>query len=242
MKTIPLWIFTISIQILLTACSINESTEKYDADLFEDEYYVLKTNMLNPENGENHYDAIGKMQGDILEVYFDGSHNHETIEEIYDEINRLIYDFGSIELNGPELKPDLLERITAISDAPEASLDKIISDSHLSEGAKTSLSNFIASLLLLQDEDYTEIYYFIVLYEASVIDSVQFNSEDKRVILTTSALVRHSASYKKRRKDKDWETSVGNIAVTVEGALNGSLMAVHMALVAGISTNTILSY
>jgi len=104
-----------------------------------------------------------------------------------------------------------------------------------------SLSGFITSLFLLVEEEYEDIHDFVVSYELSVINNSEFNDEDKRIILTTSSLSRYSFYYEKKRKDKDWETSVGNIMAGLSGALENSLTAVNSALVTGIYHNTIVT-
>lgn len=239
MKTIVIWMITLSTPILLTSCSTDESTEIYEGYSFDNEL-DLKKYALSPENSDNEYDIIGKIHNSVLEIYLSENHNYSTVEEIYNEVRHHVHNSGHTELNSAVPLPDLIKQIAIVRDAPEHSLNKIIFESHLSTSAKTSLSNFISSLMLLKDNDYAEIYDFILLYEGSIIESTLFSSEDKRIILTTSALTRYSSNDEKPRKDKDWETSVGNIAITVEGALHDAQTAINMALVAAISTNTIL--
>ena len=63
------------------------------------------------------------------------------------------------------------------------------------------------------------------------------SSEDKRIILTTTSIIRYSA-YKKKRKDKDWETSVTSIAAAVSGSDECIIvLALKMAATVGLSKN-----
>lgn len=241
MKTITIWILILSTPFLFIACSIDPSTEVSELTSFENEH-TLGSNLFSIENQENEFDVIGKVQNSIFENYFSESRNYSSIEEIYNAVHQHLNNSAHTELNSTLPIPNLIAKVAAIRDEPELSLNTIIAGSHLSTVAKQSLSHFIGSLLLLQEGDYTKAYNFMVSYETSVIESTLFNNEDKRVILTTTALIRYSSIEKKRRKDKDWETSVGNIAITVEGALHDSRTAIQMALVATISTNVILSH
>ncbi len=239
MKTIALWIITLSFPILFISCSTDEFTGIPETNSFKNEN-VLKRYLLPPENNENEYDTLGRIHNSILEIYLSENHNHTTVEDINDEIQHLIYDYRNTELRGISATIPI-ELIIDIINFPETSLNRIVLNSHLSNSAKTSLSNFINSLLLLEDEDYTAIYEFIVLYETTVIENTLFNSEDKRIILTTTSIARYSSYYQKGRKDKDWEILVGNIVATVSGALYDPLVAINMALVTEISLSTLFT-
>lgn len=241
MKKVSLWIIILSFPVFIISCSTDEFTEHYDETTTILNKAVLKQRLIIPHNSTNEYDSIGMLQNHILDIYLSENHNHNTIEEINDEIQRLIYDdFGNVRLWRSNPIPSPVGQIIDIINSPESSLTRIISDSHLTSEAKISLTNFISSLLDdLQGEEYEDIYEFIVLYESSIIENTLLNNEDKRVILTVTAMSRYSFSYGKDRKDKDWETSVGNIAAAVGGALDDPLVAINMTLVTGISLSTL---
>lgn len=228
MKNLVLWIITLSFPVFLTSCSADDLTEHYN-----ESGTVLNKSLINPENNTNEYDFIGILQNDILEAYLSGNHNHQSVEEIAEEIQSLIYHYSNIELMNLNI-----EEITNIIDSPEDTLNTVILDSHLSSEAKTRLTGFINSLLYLLRDEYENQYEFIVLYESSIIEDSLLNNEDKRVILTTTTILRYSL-YDDDRKDKDWETSVGHITAAVSGALENQLVAVNMFLVTGISIKTL---
>ena len=225
MKNLVLWIITLSFLVFLTSCSADDLTKHYN-----ESGTVLNKGLTKPENNANEYDSIGILQNDILEAYLSGNHNHQSIEEIAEEVQSLIYDYSNIELMSLNI-----DEITNIIDSPENTLNAVILGSHLSNKAKTSLTDFISSLLYLLRDEYENKYEFIVLYESSILEDSLLNNEDKRVILTTTTILRHSLYYDDNRKDKDWETSVGHITATVSGALENQLVAVNMFLVTGIS-------
>ena len=242
MKKISLWVIILSFPVLLTSCSTDEFTgeTEHTAELSET---VLKKSLPTPQNIENGYDNTGVLHNHILDIYLSANHNHTTIEEVNDEIQQLVYGFSGVvplalgvnSINSP------VSQIMDIIDSPESSLSSIILESHLTNEAKINLTDFISSLLLLQDEAYEDKQQFIISYESSVIADTLLNNEDKRVILTTSSLIRYSLYYGKDREDKDWETSVGNITAAVSGALDNSSVAIHMTLVTGISLSVLFT-
>lgn len=236
MKKISLWVIILSFPILLTSCSTDEFTGEIEPATGLSET-VLKKSLPTPQNIENGYDNVGVLHNHILDIYLSANHNHTTIEEVNDEIQLLVYGFGGILPLGVNSINSPVSQIMDIIDSPEGSLSSIILESHLTNEAKINLMDFINSLLLLQDEAYEDKQQFIISYESSVIADTLLNNEDKRVILTTSSLIRYSLYYGKNREDKDWETSVGNITAAVSGALDNSSVAIHMTLVTGISLN-----
>lgn len=246
MKSISLWIIVSSTLLFLISCSTDELSRESNAlkepnepiENRKADFSPLKeSNAQNAKYSINPYDELGKMHNRILDAYW-ATHpnpNHNTIEEVYEAVQNLM-NADMAEGTATELEPSFINHITDIINDPENSLNTIISNSHLTNSAKTSLHNFIDSLLLVQGSSYENIEQLIGSYEASIMtDSSLLNNEDKRVILTTTAIAQHSFYYSKRRKDKDWETSVGNITAMTSGALDSSSAAIKMALVTGIS-------
>ncbi len=240
MKKVSLWVILFSFPVLLISCSIpDEITEETEVITKLNEV-LLKNSELIPQNNANEYDSIGILQNHLLDIYLSANHNHTSIEEVNDEIQSLIFVgtglFNSIPTHL------VVDQIIDIMNSPESSLNTIISNSHLTNEAKSNLTDFIDSLLLLQDEEYEDIYQFIIFYESSVIENRLLNNEDKRVILITSSIARHSIYYERNQNDKDWEVSVGNITAAVYGALEDSLTAINFSLVTGISLNIPFEY
>lgn len=239
MKKFSLWIIALIFPFLLISCT-DELVIEPETRVLSNEA-IHRSDLLVPQNNTNPYDTIGRIQNMVLDIYLSADHNHSTIEEINEEIEFITNTFSNTSIGSISSVPSPVGVIINIVNSPENSLNTIIANSYLTNQAKLSLSGFINSLLLLQDEEYENIHEFIITYESSIIENMALNNEDKRVILTTSSIARHSFYYGKKRKDKDWETSVGNIAASVSGALENSLTAVSMALVTGISQNTIVT-
>lgn len=241
MKKKSSWIITLTL-----ICSLNFSCNTDEEVIINPDTTVLdsykKQCQKIAQNNTNPYDTIGKIQNYILDIYLSANHSHSTIEEINEEIQTIVNTYGNSFI-GSSVQQSLTvgNQIINPFNTTESSLSTIIANSQLTNQAKVSLSGFITSLFLLVEEEYKDIHDFVVSYELSVINNSEFNDEDKRIILTTSSLSRYSFYYEKKRKDKDWETSVGNIMAGLSGALENSLTAVNSALVTGIYHNTIVT-
>lgn len=188
---------------------------------------------LGPENPANNFDIAGKIHNDILDVYLSNNYSGSTAAEIaqkVDSIAALNSDFLNLGTN----LPINFTEIQAIINAPEAQLNQEITTAPITNNAKICLSNFMDSLAVWQTDDYALTHQSIISWEYSVINNPQFSTEEKRIILTSSSIARHSLYYAKERKDKDWETSVGNRAGAVQGAVNNCSTAINRSIVTGL--------
>lgn len=193
---------------------------------------------LTPENPANNYDLAGKFHNDVLDAFLAANYQYRTMAQISQQIEAIIAVNNDLALlNSRTNLPVNLEEIRAIVNNPEAKLEETIANSLMTNSAKASLRGFMNDLFLWENEQYEVIYQSVISYESSVMTNSQFSSQDKRIILTTSSIVRYSLYYAKERKDKDWETSVGNRVGGVIGATDQSIMAVKKALIAGIIQN-----
>ena len=82
------------------------------------------------------------------------------------------------------------------------------------------------------DDTYQEIYALLVSYEQGIQGNSALSSSDKQILLTTSSVVRYSTE--RKRKDKDWETSVTKIAQTVFASDQNVVLGIKMAAAVGI--------
>lgn len=188
-----------------------------------------------PENPQNPIDIAGKIHNDILDAYLSANYQFNTIEQIsqkIDSISGLNIDYKNLEAN---VTPKFYE-IQNITDNPQDALEMAISGSMMASNAQSCLSNFIVSLNVWETNEYDFIYRHIVSFENSVINNPQFNSREKNIILTTSSIARYSLFYSRKRKDKDWETSVGNRVGAVQGAMVNPATAVNRSIIAGLMT------
>lgn len=197
-----------------------------------------------PGNSNNPYDDAGWLHSELLQIYHLQGNNGGTITQILDDITLIAYansTFNSIKgssyagVSSSSIQYILNHQSTCVSD--------IISTSSMSNSAKLSLTTFITSFDLYFNAGYEgdDLYQKVVDYETTVFQNSGFTANDKRIILTTTSITRHS-SYMARKKpkkntDPDWTILIGNIVAAVDGAEDSTANAVVAALVAGIAQN-----
>jgi hypothetical protein len=197
---------------------------------------------LSPENPANLYDFAGKLHNDILDTYLAGNYQYNTIAQISQKIEAIAAESNDLTLLNLQTNlPINLDVVQEIINNPQAKLDEAITNSAMTNVAKGSLSSFMSDVLLWENNPYEEIYQSIISYESSVINNPQFNNEDKRIILTTSSIVRYSLYYAKKRKDEDWDSSVGHRVGGLSGAIDNSSIAIRRSLVTGIMINNLVA-
>ena len=243
MKNISLYLMILSLLIIScsadpidTASSINnkESSKK-------SEKTARMTESLPPANSENVYDYAGKFHNKLLEAYLAGNYQDSTMVQISEQVLAIAASNSDLALLDLEMNiPANLEEMEAIVHSPETMLNETIANSSMTTAAKNSLSSFMDAVLLWENEEYEVIYQSIISYESVVLTNPQFSSEDKRIILTSSAITRYSLYYNTQPPyDEDWETSVGNRVGGVSGAIENPFTAITNALITGIITNNI---
>lgn len=197
---------------------------------------------LIPENPANIYDYVGKLHNDILDVYLAGNYEYTTIVQISQQVEIIAAANNDLMLLDTGIVlPTNLNLIQEIINNPQAKLDQAIVNSTMTSAAKNSLSNFMNNQLLWENHSYEEIYESILSYESAVIANLVFDSEDKRIILTTSSIIRYSIYYDVVEKDKDWDTSIGHRVGGFTGAIDNSSAAIRSSLVTGIMIHNLIT-
>lgn len=231
MKNLKVWLLILP--LFTMACS-----DEYADETTETAYKSksMKKSGIAPGNAANPYDSAGIIHNEILEILEDTDFNLMSIEDI-----TILID--SVSAEHPALIPlaadtDLSSRVMQITAILNHSnpLSGVLAESNLGVSVKVSFSTFLNSLLLVADSPYEDIHPIIVSYEAAVLNSTVFSADDKRIILTASSIARYSVAEKKR-KDKDWETSVTNIVAAVSGAESNTTLGLKMAATVGICEN-----
>jgi hypothetical protein len=188
-----------------------------------------------PENPANNYDFAGKIHNEILDVYLAGNYQHYTIAQISQQIELIAAQNNNLtSLNVGTNLPTNVVFIQEVINNPQTELDHTIANSAMTVAAKNNLSDFMNEILLWENHSYEEIYESIIAYESTVIANPAFTSEDKRIILTTSSIVRYSTYYDLERKDKEWDDSTGHRVGAISGAVDNSVVAIIRSLVTGI--------
>lgn len=231
MRKLKIWI--VFVPFFIMACS-EENAVELAAPTYQSK--SLKKSGSTPENSANPYDSAGRIYNEILAILDHTNFSSMSIEGI-----TILID--SVSQAHPELIPSKSEaalssramQIKALVNHSNP-LYGIQAESNLGENAKASFSTFLNSLLLVDGSPYDVIHPLLVSYEATVLNSTVFSTNDKRIILTACAVARYSAA-KRKRKDKDWETSVTNMVRTVSIPWDNSTSELKMAAVVAICKN-----
>ncbi|WP_268224962.1 hypothetical protein [Sinomicrobium oceani] len=184
-----------SVILMLCACTTDDAL-----------YHDLNTQEIHhstsviPWNNTNPYDSVGGKYREALDRYI---------------------GINNIELSGKHAVriADVGNKPYTITDDPLLDLKEIITNSHLTLAAKTSLVDFIETFLTLPHDPYEVLYTAITRYEFLVINHPRFSAEDKRIILTFTSLVRHgfysystvSTNTEEEEPDDDWDNMVANM-------------------------------
>jgi hypothetical protein len=237
MKNISLRLIILPLFIVSCNTDTIDNIESIDSKISnkESEKSARLVQNMTPENPANIYDFAGKLHNDILDAYLSGNYQYNTIGQISQQIETIAAQNNDLMLltSGTNLSPNLIV-IQEIINNPQSKLDQTILNSTMTIAAKDNLSNFMNDILLWENDSYEEIYQYIISFESTVIANQAFNSEDKRIILTTSSIARYSTYYALERKDKDWDTSTGHRVAGVSGAIDDPCTAIKRSLVTGI--------
>lgn len=233
MKNLKVWLVTLPLFTIACTTDFNDIQEaEMPLAINAKKSLITADNILNP------YDYTGRIHNDILETLDDLNIDSTSVED-------LGFVIDSIAAAHPEA-PASIDSLAGLTSEivwianDNTAIDDILADSSLNSTAQLSLSSFITSLLLVNDEPYEDIYDLIVLYESSVLANIAFTPEEKRTILTTTSIARYSL-HRKKRKDKDWETSVGGYAATVYGAQENGFLGLKMAAAVGAYQNSTIT-
>ena len=237
MKNISLRLVILPLLIVSCTTDAIDNIESIDSKISNKKSAKSARLMQNmaPENPANIYDFSGKLHNDILDAYLSGNYQCNTIGQISQQIEVIGAQNNDLMLltTGTNFPPNLVV-IQEIINNPQYKLDQTILNSTMTIAAKDCLSNFMNNMVLWENDSYEEIYQYIISFETAVVANQAFNSEDKKVILTTSSIARYSTYYDPERKDKDWDTSTGHRVAGLSGAIDDPCTAIKRSLVTGI--------
>ena len=121
----------------------------------------------------------------------------------------------------------------ALSEQPGNNLNVILDNSLLSPQAKQEVYSFINDIIDKKERRFEKNYDWIISFENTILQG-NYSSYEKEILLSLTSIARYSLFLKKRRDDKDWDLSVGNLTGGVAGSMICSYQAVYGALVAGL--------
>ncbi|UPT70985.1 MAG: hypothetical protein M0D53_00790 [Flavobacterium sp. JAD_PAG50586_2] len=197
-----------------------------------------------PRYSANQYDNAGRIYDEIFDSYYDGTSRSTDVQSVIAEVESIANANASFEsINALGYETLSTERVQYLASRTVSDIGGVIGASDLSATAKISFSNFLLSFVALYSSEIeaVKMYDAVVKYESTVIASNLFTENDKRIMLTTTSIVRHT-SYRAKKKpkkntDPDWLISVGHAFGTEEGAEENEAKAIVVALATGIVSN-----
>lgn len=196
-----------------------------------------------PAYSANPYDNAGQIYDALFDAYYDGTIRPADVLSVIEDVETIANTNASFISLGSSYTSLSAERVLYLATRSNSDIGGIIGASSLSSAGKTSFSNFLISFTALYDfeSDALKMYNAVVEYEETVIINELLTANDKRVILTTTSILRYS-SYRAKKKpkkntDPDWLISVGHAFGTSEGAEENMSKAIVEGLVTGIVSN-----
>ena len=197
-----------------------------------------------PAYARNPYDNAGWIYDELFDEYYNGSDRRETVEGVINTVTTIANDNSSFAtINADGYRPLSAQRVEYLASRRNPDIGGIITASALSPTAKTSFGNFLITIMTLNsvETDAVSVYDDIVQYEDKVITNVFLTGNDKRIILTTTSILRHCA-YRAKKKpkkntDPDWLVLVTHVLGAEEGAEENIPKAIMLSLVTGIVSN-----
>jgi hypothetical protein len=163
----------------------------------------------SPANSLNPFDDVGIIHNQGLDYFMKNfSDRKMTVREIVKETDKYLLTntlfsknmkIGSS--NGTlSTDPEMVSEVLADKDN---NFKSVISKAECSDYAKSKLTHFFSLILSEKDNenaDYNLMYGKIIDFEKTIIDDKSLNENDKKVVLMSSSIGRHSLYY--------WYTSI----------------------------------
>ncbi|TBX68340.1 hypothetical protein EZL74_08495 [Flavobacterium silvisoli] len=198
-----------------------------------------------PANSANPYDEAGRVYYELIRSYYSESYQPLSYSGIIGTLTTLANAQPSF-LALTTQKPYVFaaeERSAYLVSQSGNCLDEVIATSLSSADARSSLKQFVTTLMDLSstEEEYSGLYEFIATYEDAVLADGQLSGYEQNVILTATSIARYTVYAKKKKPkkntDPDWTLLIGNITAAIDGAAVGIDEAVMRAAVVGIVEN-----
>lgn len=226
--------------MLCIACDSHDLISDTEA-VEHPEATMLKRGETPPFHSANVYDYAGQVHSDIFNSYYDLPPLPTSLDSVVALVTTEMAAHDYFKgLSNYHYNAFTTATVDSIIQYPTVALETAIDASSLSLTAKGSLKTFIDDLFLKvnEEEDYADVYDFILDYEVLLIDSIDYRADEKEFILTVTSIARHSI-YNKEKKpkqpyDPDWDWLTTCIVGSVKGAGDGVPEAIDMALKAGI--------
>lgn len=211
---------------LLAACSPEDTVSEMQTN--EQAAYLKKA--ASTENPTNPNDHIGSIYGTLLASYYAIPEQDLTLEQVISQGQTLLMQdkaFLTLLENEPYV-PITAEEVYPYFDV-EGDIAVLLDQRYGPKAVEIyqSATNTLGTLLQA-DVPYGEIHTALIPIEDLAIDAKELPEAERVAILTTISIVRNALSKggKPRRRDRDWEWMIGNIAATANAALDSRPQAI----------------
>ncbi len=235
MKKLSLWMLVFP--ILMLSCTSEEELKEIDS-LSK----TSSTSMTQRPNLGSTEDIISIENeiDNLLSVFYDESNFDDAsiaaVNEAIQSTGNITVNLSSGSVNVTNSSINDVREV--VSNSKGTVIDITIVNSLMSLPAKTSLENFIENVIQFNNGNYVSMINSIELYESAVAANNTYSSQDKVLMRNTTLIAKTSLFYEARRKDKDWETSVGNKDEDFIPTDELTFKIVRMALLAGTTQIT----
>jgi len=238
MKTIYSCLFILT---FFTSC---DTASDFDSATVSNRELFSRTALELPGYTANPYDEAGWIHNELFETYYESSNKPNSISGIITSVQAIADANPSFSKIKPEIYHAVSpERIHYLLEHKNTCVAEVIANSTLTTKGKSSLTNFINSLVVTFDHESScdVLYAFVVNYEKTILEDAQLTARDKQIILTTTSIARHSSYLAKKKPkkntDPDWNILIVNVISATEGAEYGLAESITKGLVAGIASN-----
>ncbi|ALM47425.1 hypothetical protein AMR72_00050 [Flavobacterium psychrophilum] len=144
----------------------------------------------------------------------------------------------SLNISSQEYDPEVSQGIHEIKQLSASQPQTVLEGLNISSEGRGHLRAVLNELKALKDQEagYDAVYNALVNREQSILES-SLVLKDKETLLSTLSILRYSVYSKSRRKrkDRDWELSVGNVMATSYGAVSSR----PNAIISGVASEYI---
>lgn len=212
---------------LLAACSPEDTVSEIQTN--EKAAYVKKA-VVSPENPANPYDHMGSIYSNLVDSYYAIPEQNLTLQQVISQGQTLLMQdkaFLTLLENEPYV-PITAEEIYPYLNV-EGDIAALLDQRYGSKALEIyqSVTNTLGPLLQA-DAPYGEIHAALIPIEDLAINAEELPEAERAAILTTISIVRNALSKggKPRRRDRDWEWMIGNIAASANAALDSRPQAI----------------
>lgn len=232
--------FFLCFWFLVSSCS--ESTIDSTATPAVSTHYAKKTS--SPVNSSNPYDTIGQAYYSLYDAYYSSKHHPSTVQAVVDTLTIMAaHDSVFGTLAPVSFQFTAVSEVGAVLACNSTCQGSLLTSYFSTASTRSDFVAFLDDYVFLCEgtSDYGAVHDFIVAYENVLLADTFISMTEKRLLLLTTSIARHTAYAKKKKPkkntDPEWALLVTNLYGALDGGLRSDGDAVVEALVVGIMSN-----